>query len=403
VRVKIKTRESLKTIKTFDRADTLAQKSKKGVSSLHNSAEQTQNVGYESETDYAGRLLQDKEECFARASLYGANEVGKWGVKETRKNIRKWRNRPIKLKSHPKLKQLPSPQRSMLTAPDKKIKKASKGTKNVGKRTKTAAKGAKTTAKATVKGTVKAAQLIKRAAIATVKFVKEAVKAIITATKATIAAIKSIIAAIVAGGWVAVLIIVIIVIMACIVGSVYAIFVPAEDNEITIFSVTRDLEQEHHKMENELAATVYYDVLSYEGSLAGWEEVIAVYAVKLNLDNDNLQEVATFDTSKAELLRGVFLDMHELSLMSETHTRYVTRQETDANGNVVEVTGEINTVYVTIITTPKSAAQIAEEYGFTAQQKEMLAALLSYENKELWKSILGNLINALQIISIFTN
>ena len=40
--MKIKTRESLKTIKTFDRADTLAQKSKKGVSSLHNSAEQTQ-------------------------------------------------------------------------------------------------------------------------------------------------------------------------------------------------------------------------------------------------------------------------------------------------------------------------------------------------------------------------
>jgi hypothetical protein len=29
-------------------------------------------------------------------------------------------------------------------------------------------------------------------------------------------------------------------------------------------------------MENELAATVYYDVLNYDGNLAGWEEVIAV-------------------------------------------------------------------------------------------------------------------------------
>ena len=387
--MKIKTRESLKTIKTFDRADTLAQKSKKGVSTLHNSAEQTQNIGYESETDYAGRLLQDKEERFARASIYGANEVGKWGVRETLKNIQKWRSRPIKPKVPPKLKQLPSPQRSMLTAPDKKIKKASKGTKNVGKRTKTAAKGSKTTAKATVKGTVKAAQLIKRAAIATVKFVKEAVKAIITATKATIAAIKSIIAAIVAGGWVAVLIIVIVVIVACIVGSVYAIFVPAEDSEITIFSVTRELEQEHHKMENELAATVYYDVLSYEGSLAGWEEVIAVYAVKLNLDSEDPQEVATFDESKSEAFRVVFLDMNELSLMSETRTRYETRQETDANGNMVEVTEVINAVYVTVITTPKSVAQIAEEYGFTAQQKEMLTELLSSENAELWISLLS--------------
>ena len=290
--MKIKTRESLKTIKTFDRADTLAQKSKKGVSSLHNSAEQTQNVGYESETDYAGSELQDKEERIARMTVVGANKVGRWGVKETRKNIQKWRNRPRKPKPNPNLKQLPSPQRPMLEAPKKGIKAASKGTKSTVKGTKTAAKGAKTTAKATVKGTkaavkgtVKAAQLIKRAAIATVKFVKVAVKAIIAAAKAVVAAVKGIIAAIVAGGWVAVLIIVIIVIVACIVGSVYAIFVPAEDSEITIYSVTRDLEREHHEMENELAATVYYDVLNYDGNLAGWEEVIAVYAVKLPLLN----------------------------------------------------------------------------------------------------------------------
>ena len=284
----------------------------------------------------------------------------------------------------------------MLEAPKKGIKTASKGTKNAAKGTKTAVKGAKTTAKATVKGTkaavkgtVKAAQLIKKAAIATVKFVKVAVKAIIAAAKAVVAAVKGIIAAIVAGGWVAVLIIVIIVIVACIVGSVYAIFVPAEDSEITIYSVTRDLEREHYEMENELAATVYYDVLNYEGSLAGWEEVIAVYAVKLNLDSEDPQEVATFDERKATALRVVFLDMNELSLMSETHTSYVTRQETDANGNVVEVTEEINTVYVTIITTPKSAYQIAEEYGFTAQQKEMLTELLSSENAELWAGILS--------------
>ena len=391
--MRIKTRESLKTIKTFDRADTLAQKSKSGISSLHNSAEQTQNIGYESETDYAGSELQDKEERIARMAVVGANKVGRWGVKETRKNIQKWRNRPRKPKPNPNLKQLPSPQRPMLEAPKKGIKTASKAPKKTVKGTKTAVKGAKTTAKATVKGTraavkgtVKAAQLIKKAAIATVKFVKVAVKAIIAAAKATIAAIKGIIAAIAAGGWVAV---VIIIIIACVVGSVYAIFVPAEDSEITIYSVTRDLEREHHEMENELAATVYYDVLNYEGSLAGWEEVIAVYAVKLNLDSEDPQEVATFDESKANALRAVFLDMHDLSLMSETHTRYETRQETDANGNVVEVTEEINTVYVTVITTPKSAAQIADEYGFTDQQKQMLTELLSSENAELWAGILS--------------
>ena len=394
--MKIKTRESLRTIKTFERADTLAQKSKSGISSLSNSAEQTQNIGYESETDYAGSEVQDKEARIARMTVVGTNKFGRWGVKETRKNIQKWRNRPRKPKRPPNLKQLPSPQRPMLEAPKKGIKTASKASKNTVKGTKTAAKGAKTTVKATVKGTkaaakgaVKAAQLIKKAAIATAKLIKVAVKAIIAAAKATIAAIKGIIAVIAAGGWVAVLIIVIIVIVAAIIGSVYAIFVPAEDDGITIYEVMLDLENEHREQQSLIIANCQYDVLNYEGSMADWREVIAVYAVKLNLDRDNPQEVATFDEDKAELLRGVFLDMHNLSFVSETRTSYITRRETDANGYVVEVTEEINTVYLTVITTSKSAYQIAEEYDFTEQQKEMLTELMSSENAELWAEILG--------------
>ena len=393
--MKIKTRESLKTIKTFDRADTLAQKSKKGVSSLHNSAEQTQNVGYESETDYAGSELQDKEERIARMTVVGANKVGRWGVKETRKNIQKWRNRPRKPKPNPNLKQLPSPQRPMLEAPKKGIKAASKGTKSTVKGTKTAAKGAKTTAKATVKGTkaavkgtVKAAQLIKKAAIATVKFVKVAVKAIIAAAKATIAAIKGIIAAIVAGGWVAVLIIVIIVIVALVVGSVYAIFVPAEDSEITIYSVKTDLEREYHQRQAELIANCQYDILNYEGDIAAWDEMIAVYAVKLNL-GDEPQEVATFDEDKAAELKAIFWDMNSISLRTESRKTTVTRYETNADEELVEVQEDVTMIILTVVTDSMSVDEISNEYGFSDKQDTMLDELLSEENAELWAGILG--------------
>ena len=393
--MKIKTRESLKTIKTFDRADTLAQKSKKGVSSLHNSAEQTQNVGYESETDYAVSELQDKEERIARMAMVGANKVGKWGVKETRKNIQKWRNRPRKPKPNPKLKQLPSPQRPMLEAPKKGIKTASKGTKNAAKGTKNAVKGAKTTAKAAVKGTkaavkgtVKAAQLIKKAAIATVKFVKVAVKAIIAAAKATIAAIKGIIAAIVAGGWVAVLIIVIIVIVALVVGSVYAIFVPAEDSGITIYSVKSDLEREYHQRQAELIANCQYDILNYEGDIAAWDEMISVYAVKLNL-GDEPQEVATFDEDKAAELKAIFWDMNSISLRTESRTTTVTRYETNADGELVEVQEDVTMIILTVVTDSMSADEISDEYGFSTKQDTMLDELLSEENSELWAGILG--------------
>lgn len=393
--MKIKTRESLKTIKTFDRAETLAQKSKSGVSSLHNSAEQTQNVGYESETDYAGSELQDKEERIARMTVVGANKFGRWGVKETRKNIQKWRNRPRKPKPNPKLKQLPSPQRPMLEAPKKGIKTASKAPKKTVKGTKTVAKGAKTTAKATVKGTkaaakgaVKAAQLIKKAAIATAKFVKVAVKAIIAAAKAVVAAVKGIIAAIAAGGWVAVLIIVIIVIVACVVGSVYAIFVPAEDSEITIYSVKSELEREYHQRQSELIANCQYDILNYEGDIAEWDEMIAVYAVKLNL-GDEPQEVATFDEDKAAELKAIFWDMNALSLRTDSRTTTVTRYETDANGNSVEVQEEVTMIILTVVTDSMSAYEISNEYGFSAKQDTMLNELLCEENAELWTGLLG--------------
>ena len=393
--MKIKTRESLKTIKTFDRADTLAQKSKKGVSSLHNSAEQTQNIGYESETDYAGSEFQDKEERIARMAVVGANKAGRWGVKETRKNIQKWRNRPRKPKPNPNLKQLPSPQRPMLEAPKKGIKTASKAPKKTVKGTKTAVKGAKTTAKATVKGTkaavkgtVKAAQLIKKAAIATVKFVKVAVKAIIAAAKAVVAAVKGIIAAIVAGGWVAVLIIVIIVIVALVVGSVYAIFVPAEDSGITIYSVKSDLEREYHQRQAELIANCQYDILNYEGDIAAWDEMIAVYAVKLNL-GDEPQEVATFDEDKAAELKAIFWDMNSISLRTESRTTTVTRYETNADGELVEVQEDVTMIILTVVTDSMSADEISDEYGFSTKQDTMLDELLSEENSDLWAGILG--------------
>ena len=303
-------------------------------------------------------------------TVVGANKVGRWGVKETRKNIQKWRNRPRKTKPNPKLKQLPSPQRPMLEAPKKGIKAASKGTKSAAK------------------GAVKASQLIKKAAIATVKFVKVAVKAIIAAAKATVAAIKGIIAAIVAGGWVAVLIIVIIVIVALVVGSVYAIFVPAEDSGITIYSVKSDLEREYHQRQAELIANCQYDILNYEGDIAAWDEMIAVYAVKLNL-GDEPQEVATFDEDKAAELKAIFWDMNSISLRTESRTTTVTRYETNADGELVEVQEDVTMIILTVVTDSMSADEISDEYGFSAKQDTMLDELLSEENSELWAGILG--------------
>lgn len=107
--------------------------------------------------------------------------------------------------------------------PQKAVKTASrsmKGVKNSAKGIKTAQRSAKTaqqaakTAQATAKAAQKAAQAAKATAKATIAGVKAAVRVTIAAVKATIAAVKGLIAAIAAGGWVAVVIILLICLIA---------------------------------------------------------------------------------------------------------------------------------------------------------------------------------------------
>ena len=61
---------------------------------------------------------------------------------------------------------------------------------------------------------------MKKAAVATARFLKTAPKAIATTIKAAIAGTKAIVATIVAGGWIAVVIIVVLVVFMGVIGAV---------------------------------------------------------------------------------------------------------------------------------------------------------------------------------------
>ena len=140
----------MQNIKPVNKAEGLAKKSKSGASSLANSAEETQNSRHETEVEYAGNEVQDKEERSGRSLVRGAARVGQWGFRTTMRNIRRWRNRPRKIKLKVDApKELPSPQRPMLT---EGVKQGAKGG------AKTASKGIKRTTKKTAKASAKAAK-----------------------------------------------------------------------------------------------------------------------------------------------------------------------------------------------------------------------------------------------------
>lgn len=276
--------------------------------------------------------------------------------------------------------------------------KTAQGTVKTAQHTsKTAIKTADHTAKAaqkTAQASAKAAKMTARAARATAKTatttVKAAAKGVSATVKAMIASVKALVAAIAAGGWVAILAIVIICLIGLIVGSCFGIFFSGEDSGTgqTMPAVVREINQEYEGKLDEIKNGTAHDALEMSGSRAVWPEVLAIYAVKTTTDPDNPQEVATMDDSKKELLKEIFWAMNEISHRSETATTTQTVETDDGAGNIIEEEVEVTTTTLYITVAHKTADEMADAYNFTTDQRAQLAELLAEENRSMWSSAL---------------
>lgn len=133
------------------------------------------------------------------------------------------------------------------------------------------------------------------------------------------------VAAIAAGGWVAVVVIIVICLIALILGSVFGIFFsgdsPSNNGDyISMPAAVQEINADYDDQLTSIRNGTAYDNLEMSGSRAVWKEVIAVYAVKTNIDPDNAQEVATMDEDKKQLLTDIFWEMNDISSHSETKT-----------------------------------------------------------------------------------
>ena len=287
----------------------------------------------------------------------------------------------------------------------KTIKTAAKGTvKTTQKSVKTAqatskaaiktaehtAKATQAAAKASVKAAQRAAQAARVTARATIAAVKAAVKATAAAVKAIIAGTKALIAAIAAGGWIAVVVILVICLIGLLVSSVFGIFFSGEDsgNGMTMQTVVREINTEYDTRLDEIKSDTAYDVLEMSGSRAVWKEVLAVYSVKTTTDPDNPQEVATMDDNKKQLLTDIFWEMNEISSRTESKTETVVTETDDGHGNIVQTETTQTRTYLYITVSHKTAEEMADQYGFDDEQRQMLSELLADENNSLWSQVL---------------
>lgn len=288
------------------------------------------------------------------------------------------------------IKQASSTAKGTIKTASKSIKTAEKTAKASIKTSQQAAKAAQRTAQATARAARATAHAARAAARAAVVAAKVAAKATIAAVKAIIAATKALIAAIAAGGWIAVLVIVIICLIGLLIGSCFGIFFSGEDSGsgYTMQNVVQEINDDYQQQIDTTKANLSHDVLEMSGSRAVWPEVLAVYAVKTTTDPDNPQEVATIDDSKKAILTAIFWEMNQISSRTETRTETVITETDDGNGNIVETETTVTQTYLYITVSHKTAEEMAAQYGFDEEQKEQLAELLDEENRSLWSAVL---------------
>ena len=276
-----------------------------------------------------------------------------------------------------------------------------KGVKQGAKSIKTAqqsAKAAQKTAQATAKAAKAAAQAARTAAKATVTGVKAAVKVTATAIKAAAAAIKGLVAMIAAGGWVAVVIILLICLIALIVGSCFGLFFGSESTG-TGTSVTQAvaaLNGEYQAYIQEIEDITAHDrqeITSNDGMLSiNWEDVLAVFSAKVT-GAENGSQVASLDDAQVDELRSIMWEMNAISYNTRTESSSVEVTSTDENGNEVTSTETVTETILEITITHKTPEEMAQQYSFNDRQNEYLALMTEPENENLWAELLGGYVS----------
>jgi murein DD-endopeptidase MepM/ murein hydrolase activator NlpD len=137
-----------------------------------------------------------------------------------------------------------------------------------------------------------------------------------------------------------------------------------------------------------------HDTVEYEGEMASWRDIVAIYAVKHNLTTGEA-DVVEWDEGKEAALKSVMWDMNVLSKSTRAEQSYdnslgawaETVTAADETGSEPAV---LLTIVLTITNNSKTAAQMAEEYGFDEAEKETLEEILSSDFDAEWEAILGD-------------
>lgn len=409
-----------KTLKTADNLGIATEKAKGITLKAKEKVSESISDNSKSPVNYAIDKVQNNAKSVSENAVYLFNKQGKKSVNETVKNTKKLEQSIEEVRAKRKIKK----DKSKVNNPDKYTPKAPDDTvktdddivsKNIPKNTQNKVRSAssiktketvsavksnqpiinasKQSVKDTAKAINKSSQIAKETAKQSAKGAKKAARTTKRAIKAMIESTKALVNAIIAGGWVSVVVIILICLVAALCSSFYGIFFSSETSQsgMNITSVIQQINNEFDDKIDEIKSSGSFDGVEVIGSRSNWKDILSIYAVKTTTDENNPMEVATVDESKKSILSSIFWDMNNISKSVETRTETITKESTDEQGNKIETTKQVEKKYLVITLTGKSSEDMSIPYSFNDTQKKYLAELMSDKNNKLWASLIYNI------------
>ena len=358
-----------KGVKTINKAVVQTERFKDNIVRTKEKAEETVSNDINS-NEYASNKIKFATDRALDESVNQFNKQGQKSFMKTKENYQK---------SKAKIKQLKKKIKDK-----RKVKSTVKNTKTTIKTSKEVAKKAEKTAKETIKASKRATQIAKETAKRTAQGVKVAIKTTISAIKTIIAGTKALVAAIVAGGWVAVIVIIVICLVALMCSSIFGIFFSSQKtsaNSITMNTVVAECNQEFSDKLQSIQDSNPHDDYVLEGSMASWKDVLTVYTIKQS-NGVNQQDVMTIDDNKKNVIKQIFWDMN--SLTSEVRDEMVTEQGTNAD----EMPKQVQKKVLHIKINTKTLEQMKNDYHFSSAQNKQLVELTDNKYASLWNGVI---------------
>ena len=363
-----------KGIKTLNKAAIQTERFKDTIVRTKEKAEESVSDDINS-VEYASNKIKFATNRTVDEGIHQFNKQGQKSMMKTKENYQKTK---VKIKAFKeKMKK-------------GNVKSTIKNTKNTIKTSKQVAKNTKKTAQEALKNSQRAVKLARESARKTAQGIRIATKATISAIKAIIAGTKALITALIAGGWVAIVIIVVICLVGLLVNSIFGIFFSNQKtsaNSVTMNEVVAECNQEFADKIQSIQDTNPHEDYVLDGSMASWKDILLIYTVKQS-NGLNATDVVTMDNNKKSILKKIFWDMNSLS--SEVKVEKVIEQGVNVNEEPKEVQKKVLHIKIT----SKTVEDMKLQYNFNAAQNKQLAELSSDKYANLWSGVIYGVNNS---------